>query len=67
MYLCAKGIKREFARDSASVLNPLKHKFPVSEHEPEMFSFYPLYLSISQNKIISKVSICLNRTPLLQF
>lgn len=59
MYLCAEGVKREIASDSASALNPLKRNFPISEHEPEMLSFYPL---ISQNKIIFKVNICLNRT-----
>lgn len=59
MCLYAAGVKGEIASDSASALNPLKCNFPISEHEPEMFSFYPL---ISQNKIIFKVNICLNRT-----
>lgn len=40
VYLRAKRVRREIVSDSASVLNPLKHNFPISEHGPGMFSFY---------------------------
>lgn len=62
VYLCARGVRRDIARDVACMLNPLKHNFPISEHEPEMFSFHPL---ITENEIILKMNIHLNRCPLL--
>lgn len=63
MYLCAKGFRREIASGGVSVLNPLKHNFPISEHEPKMFSFYPLYLSHRIKLFLNWISVRIDPLP----